>query len=155
MDEKKREELLDHAWKYFSLHAEQRLKTFNFYLIICTVVAGGVLALIKDAKEPRIAIPLSLLLPFFSVVFWKLDTRNRQLIDHGQDALKFFENDLALASQEREPQVIQILLREKNITDRDRPWTYRRCFNAVFWMFGVSGVVAAIYLSLGVLSSQP
>lgn len=144
MDEKKREELRDHAWKYFSLHAEQRLKTFNFYLILCTVVAGGVLATMKDAKDPRIAVPVALLLPFLSVVFWKLDTRNRQLIDHGQRAIMFFEDDPALAAPDGTPHVTQILLREKHATDRDRPWTYRRCFNAVFLIFGLAGIATAI-----------
>src|SRR5438270_10748833 len=103
MDEKKREELRDQAWKYFSLHADQRLKAFNFYLILCTVVAGGILAVMKDIKDPRIVIPLSLLLPFLSFVFWKLDTRNRQLIDHGQNALMFFEDDPALNASDETP----------------------------------------------------
>lgn len=144
MDEKKREELLDHAWKYFSLHAEQRLKAFNFYLILCTVVAGGILAILKDAKDPRVAIPVSLLLPFLSVVFWKLDARNRQLIDHGQQALMFFEAEAAPATPDGTPHVTQILRCEKHITDRDRPWTYRRCFNAVFLIVGMAGIVTAI-----------
>jgi hypothetical protein len=93
MDEQKREELRDQAWKYFALHADQRLKAFNFYLILCTVIAGGLLTLIKDARDPRIAILVALLLPSLSLVFWKLDTRNRQLIDHSQEALMFFEDD--------------------------------------------------------------
>jgi hypothetical protein len=49
MDEKRREELRDQAWKYFALHADQRLKAFNFYLILCTVIAGaGVGSLVLD-----------------------------------------------------------------------------------------------------------
>ena len=147
MDEKKREELRDHAWKYFSLHADQRLKTFNFYLILCTVIAGGILAIMKDVKDPRIVIPISLLLPFLSFVFWKLDTRNRQLIDHGQNALMFFEDDPSLNAADGTPHVAYIFRHEKHCSERDRPWTYRRCFNAVFLIVGLTGLVTAILLA--------
>lgn len=33
MSDQDREQLWDYAWNYFSFHAEQRLKTFHFYLI--------------------------------------------------------------------------------------------------------------------------
>jgi hypothetical protein len=97
----------------------------------------------KDAKDPRTAIPVSLLLPFLSVVFWKLDTRCRQLIHFGQQALMFFEEDANLVAPDGTPHVTQILLRQKHATERDRPWTYRRCFNAVFLIVGIAGFVAA------------
>jgi hypothetical protein len=147
MDEKKREELRDQAWKYFSLHADQRLKTFNFYLILCTIIAGGLLALIKDARDPRIAIPVALLLPSLSLVFWKLDTRNRQLVDHSQNALMFFEDDPTLKGSDGTPHVAQIFLFEKHYTELNRPWTYRGCFNAVFLIVGLAGFVTAISLA--------
>lgn len=58
MDERKREELRDQAWKYFSLNADQRLKAVNFYIILCTVIAGGLLSLISRARhaEPSIGL---------------------------------------------------------------------------------------------------
>jgi hypothetical protein len=147
MDEKKREELLDQAWKYFSLHADQRLKTFNFYLILCTIIAGGLLALIKDAHDPRIGIPVALLMPALSFVFWKLDTRNRQLIDYSQNALMFFEDDPTLKGPDGAPHVTQILLFENHYTGLNRPWTYRKCFNAVFLTVGLAGLGTAIALT--------
>jgi hypothetical protein len=147
MDEKKREALRDQAWKYFSLHADQRLKAFNFYLILCTLIAGGLLALIKDARDLLVAIPVALLLPSLSLVFWKLDIRNRQLIDHSQNALMFFEDDPTLKGPDGAPHVTQIFLFEKHFTDLNRPWTYRRCFNAVFLIVGLAGIVTAVTLA--------
>src|SRR5438128_12537956 len=72
MREKDRSEAREYAWRYFSLHADQRLKTFNFYLILVTVILSGVLAFVKDAKVPLLAaIPVILLLPLLSFVFYK------------------------------------------------------------------------------------
>jgi hypothetical protein len=147
MDEKKREELRDQARKYFALHADQRLKAFNFYLILCTVIAGGLLTLIKDARDPRIAIPVALLLPSLSLVFWKLDTRNRQLIAHSQEALMFFEDDPTLKTADGTPHVAQLFQFEKHFTGQKKPWTYRRCFNAVFLIVGIAGTATATALA--------
>lgn len=40
MDEKIRNEIHDYVWKYFQIHADQRLKTFNFYMILCTLISA-------------------------------------------------------------------------------------------------------------------
>ena len=34
MDEKQHAMIRDYAWKYFSMHADQRLKTFGFYVTL-------------------------------------------------------------------------------------------------------------------------
>lgn len=88
MDNELQKELREYAWNYFSLHAEQRLKTFHFFVILSTVITGAVLTIIKDFKNVEYAAPLAFLLPIFSFVFWKLDLRNKELIKHGENALK-------------------------------------------------------------------
>ncbi|EKB9382313.1 TPA: hypothetical protein ACID37_006234 [Pseudomonas aeruginosa] len=33
---------IEHAWKYFELHAQQRMTVFNFFLAIAGLVAAGI-----------------------------------------------------------------------------------------------------------------
>lgn len=58
MDENERELFklrIDYAWKWFDLHAKQRMTLFNYFLIIAGILANGMLLSIKD--DPRPAIP--------------------------------------------------------------------------------------------------
>lgn len=158
MDEDIRKELRDHAWSYFVLHAEQRLKTFHFYLIVATLIGGGVLALAKGGSASAGASPMAFLLPFLSFVFWKLDERNKQLIKHGEEALKLIENDSGLHDSGEEPHRLKLFLHEEYATaKRPRlphwpPWrahfSYSTCFRGVFIAFGLSGLVAGVILLL-------
>jgi len=159
MDENIRKELRDHAWSYFVLHAEQRLKTFHFYLILATLIAGGIVALAKETKGENCfkgAAVIAFLLPFFSFIFWKLDQRNKQLIKHGEEALKLIEIESKLNDNGEEPHRLKLFLHEEYVTaKRPRlpywpPWrahfSYSTCFNAVFLVFAVSGFISGIVL---------
>ncbi|HYJ92297.1 MAG TPA: hypothetical protein VEV84_13385 [Pyrinomonadaceae bacterium] len=83
-----RDRFRQQAWDYFAIHASQRLTTFNFYLVIATLLTTGILASFQKQYEIRFAgIVLGLLLLIFSFVFWKLDQRNKHLIRHAEKAL--------------------------------------------------------------------
>jgi hypothetical protein len=157
MDEDIKKEMRDHAWSYFVLHAEQRLKTFHFYLILATLIAGGVVTLAKSEENCfKGAAAISLLLPFLSFIFWKLDQRNKQLVKHAEEALKLIESESKLNDTGKEPHRLKLFLHENYFTSkRPRlpywpPWqahfSYSTCFNAVFLVFGVFGFVGGIIL---------
>jgi hypothetical protein len=97
MKEDLRKELRGYAWAYFDRHAEQRLKTFNFYLILC----GAIIAGLVSQKSTEL-LPYSLLrflLSFVSFIFWKLDVRNHDLTKHSEEALKLLEDELGLPDE--------------------------------------------------------
>jgi len=154
MDEHIRKELREHAWSYFVLHAEQRLKTFHFYLVLATLIAGAVVTIVKDGQNFRAGGVLALLLPFLSFVFWKLDKRNKQLIKHGEDAIKIIERDSGLPDDGEEPHRLKLFLHEEYATSklerlpRTWPWSahfsYSTCFNAVFLVFGLAALIAGL-----------
>jgi hypothetical protein len=73
MEQELRKELRQYAWAYFDRHAEQRLKIFNFYLILCGAIVGLFSFTGRD-NLPN-AWPLPFLLSFVSFIFWKLDVR--------------------------------------------------------------------------------
>ena len=60
----------DHAWDYFALHADQRLKTFHFYILLETgLVAAMLLAARAGASDPWIFGIIGLFMVLLSFVF--------------------------------------------------------------------------------------
>lgn len=105
------------------------------------------LAVLKDAKDTKCAISVSLFLPCMSNVFWKLDARNRLLIEYGEQSLMFFDKDSSLSALDGTPHDVQIFHSVKHCSANDRPWTYRNCCNAVFLIVRIVGVASAIVLA--------
>ncbi len=120
MEEKFRSEMRDYAWKYFALHSEQRIQTFNFFLVICTLIIGGLIALLKDAKDYRVGAAVAFGLTFISFIFWKLDVRNTELIHHSEEALKLLENDSRLDTEAGVPHRLKIFSHEDYVTNQRR-----------------------------------
>jgi hypothetical protein len=113
-------DLRKQAWDYFQLHASQRLTTFNFYIVISSLLTTGLLGTFqKDYKTPFLGAGLGALLTFLSFVFWKLDERNKLLIKNAESALRHFESLVAPAPGS-EPHVTQLFLREEWVTDKTR-----------------------------------
>lgn len=150
---KSQTDLREQAWDYFELHASQRLTTFNYYIVISTLITTGIFATFsKDYTSPSLGLAGGLLLGFFSFVFWKLDDRNRQIIKGAEDALKFFETSSDLADSADGPNVLKLFTRDDFLTARRRatgrtwPWkkhySYTTSFNWVFRAFGIFGLLA-------------
>ena len=150
MHENTMDQLFNYAWRYFQTHAEQRLKTFNFYLVVCAIIIGALSALLKDGSEMRVGIPIALLLPFLSFIFWKLDLRNKQLISHGENALKYLENQYLLDSKKDLDNILKIFNHEEQSTKKLKRYTYlftySTCFNLVFFIFSIGGIIVAYWL---------
>ena len=154
MDDKYRIEMAEHAWQYFTLHAEQRLRTFHFFVILCAVIIGGLATCVNSAEDCRIGAVISLFLSFFSYIFFKLDQRNKQLIKHGEEALKFLDSQYELHDENDTPHVLKIFSSEEYITQKlksdkqqfvlNKLYTYSTCFNTVFAMFGLSGIIMSL-----------
>ncbi|MBL8798741.1 MAG: hypothetical protein JNM56_32915 [Planctomycetia bacterium] len=159
-----RNERRDYAWKYFSFHADQRIKTFNFYILLCTVVVGGILAFIKDARSPWMASPGTMLLAFASFVFWKLDRRNKDLICHAEKALRRIEIATCEDARGSLPPECCVfstedLATEKTKSENGRPtwsplswpcgyFTYSTCFGWVFAVIGFGSLALTFALPL-------
>lgn len=152
MDAETRRELRDYAWKYFALHAEQRLRTFNFFLALIAVLSGGLFAILKDGDSPAWGMPIAGAIAFSAVIFWRIDERNHDLLSGSEAALKVLEAEMAELPDDGEtPNQLKLFLREKYEThcreDKARlllPYlTYKNSFRIVF------GSVLALALVLG------
>jgi hypothetical protein len=150
-----------YAWNYFQLHASQRLTAFNFYIVISTVLGTGYLMSLKGDTISTIGIILGLLLSFLSFIFWKLDVRNKQMIKNAEDALKYLERQLNLENNNSNPHILQIFCYDESQAKMFKksksfwPWrsyySYSKCFNLVFIILGVLGLLGTIYSAINTL----
>jgi hypothetical protein len=137
------------AWDYFTTHASQRIATFNFYIVLSSLIATTYFSSFKSGVTMRPArLFLAALLCFLAFVFWKLDQRNRRLIKNAERALKCFEN------MEHADVVMKVFTQEEKETAASKPqgvqwlflWrlplSYSACFNSVFFIFFLLGLAA-------------
>lgn len=80
------------VWDHFKFNAEQRLKGFNFFVLLSIFADGGVFTALEKNVNPRLVILLGLFIVLLSVVFWLVDSRSRQLISLTIPALKEMES---------------------------------------------------------------
>lgn len=134
--------LFGHAWRYFELHANQRMSLFNFFLVLSGLVSAGLAASIQgSARLASLGVVLGLLLALVSFVFWKLDQRVSFLVKHAEQAISELEQSLPA-------ECVRLFHLEPQQTERtvmsghwwSRHWTYGRSFRTVFAIMGVFGV---------------
>jgi len=160
-DKNNHEYLRQYIWNYFQVHASQRLTTFNFYILISTVIATGFLIIIRDMLI--LALILSIILIFLSFIFWKLDTRNKQLITNAEDGLKYLESKDEINDKEDTPHILNIFSYEEMQTQQlrtkksiwlwNRVFTYSTCFNMIFIAFAILGLFGVFYSIIALIFS--
>jgi hypothetical protein len=129
-------------WSYFSLHAEQRLKTFHFYLIVAAILIGAFINIINEEKDLKFAFILPFILAFISFIFYKIDQRARFMLKNSQDAIRHLDSKL-ISNDEDKPSRINIFEYDAHIqSDKKRGMNYSKSFGSIFMTFGVLSIVA-------------
>jgi hypothetical protein len=140
----------DHAWDYFALHADQRLKTFHFYILLET---GLVAAMLVAARAGTFNIwtywVIGIFMVLLSFVFWKIDQRTKGMIKVSEEVLKEFEHQVTIALPNNnitkyapfsnDPQVSGLV--GKSLFG---VLSYSTCFGIVFVSFATLGVGIAL-----------
>jgi len=113
-----------YLWNYFQLHASQRLTTFKFYITISTIISTGYVATVAASVFVTLAILLGFTLSLLSFIFWKLDSRNKQLIKNAEEALKYLESlpsfSNSIATNTNVTSVLQIFTYEEEQANEKR-----------------------------------
>jgi hypothetical protein len=91
---------LDYAWKWFSFHAEQRTKMFNYMLIGLGVLATAVISALNDGLFLEAAIG-SIAAALVGFAFVLLDRRNQQLYRPAMHLLIGLERNRLFREEER------------------------------------------------------
>ncbi len=137
-------DMLEHAWRYFDLHAQQRMSLFNYFLIASGSVAAGLAASLQRSGLFQIlGTGLGALLILISFVFWKLDQRSAFLVKHAEEALTELESTFqnpAVRLVYREP--LRTAARESGFIIT-RMWTYGAVFRLVYAVMGIVGLTGA------------
>jgi hypothetical protein len=151
MEPAKEEIFRTYAWAYFSFHADQRMKTFNFFLIVSGLVAGGIVTLLRDGGNPWIVAPLGLALSMLCLLFWRLDQRNHVLVRNGEAALKFLDSQHDLPLSDGTPHVLCIFERddfnrrgESRSLFRKGYFSYSQVIRCVYGLFACLGLFFAV-----------
>jgi hypothetical protein len=157
MDREFLKEIREYVWNYFIAFAEARLSTFRFYLVFCTILIAGLVAIL-GTSEKWLATPLALLLSFLSFIYWKVDIRHKELIGHAEQALEYLEKKFPLPEGEMQPHVLQLFYSEAERSKSYRRFpkhfspnayfSYSTSVNFVFGAFGFGGLIVAIILNI-------
>jgi hypothetical protein len=148
------EYLRKQAWDYFEFHANQRLTTFNFYLVLAALISTALFSSINNLQIPWIGIFLGALLSVFSMIFRKLDQRNRDLIHNAENALKFFESKVKI-TENKKLDIARIFTQEEKKTEEkllknnwmfwNNYYCYSDCFKIIYWGFGILGFIGMFF----------
>lgn len=82
----------DLVWDHFKFNAEQRLRGFNFFVLLSIFANGGVFAALEKGLNPRLLVVLGSFICLLAIVFWLVDSRSRQLLNITIPALKEIES---------------------------------------------------------------
>ncbi len=142
-------ETQEHAWRWFVLHANQRMQTFNYFLVATAFLFSAYGSLLKEYRPA--AVVVALLGAWLAFWFRRMDVRTRQLIDVGRQGMIATQARLA-----RRAELPEIELAQAAGQCAPGGSTYSRVIDVVHWTIVVVFVAAAGYaLSLPLTAAPP
>lgn len=136
------ERLLEHAWRHFALHAQQRTTVFNFYTASAGLALTGMFYVLATAAAPKVfGVAAGLGAALLSFVFWKLDERVTQMIKVGEQILVALEQSLP---DPRHRIFERVEGQSVNSNLFRGVWSYGRSFRTMFLVVGIIGLVGAV-----------
>lgn len=137
------EKQLEHSWKYFEIHSQQRMSIFNFFLGATGLVATGIGVCIQQGGGFHyLSLALSFFLLIVTFVFWKLDQRTSMLIKSAEAALESLESSMGTPCSK----LFKIdSANTANMNKLLSPWTYGRCFRFTYITIGVLSALTIVF----------
>lgn len=88
-----------YLWDHFKFNAEQRLKGFNFFVLLSIFADGGVFTALEKGLNAGLLTLLGFFIIILSTVFWLVDTRSQHLLRLAIPGLKEFETSFKAHSR--------------------------------------------------------
>lgn len=139
----------DYAWGYFTVHAGQRMQSVNFFLLAAAFLVGAYVNAMANG-HPGLAVGISLLGGFASLIFFRIERRVRELIHAAEAALRPIEEAMA---RRTEIPALRILHSVAAVTPG--AWHYSKVFKMLYLAVGIGFVLAAIYAACVLLGRLP
>ncbi len=152
-----RKEARTYAWGYFALHADQRMKLFNFFLILSGLILGAFPAVRGMAPGAKVVALFPLLLVLTAFIFWRLEERTRRLVKNGEDALRFLDEQWSLDPlPDKTPHYLRLVERDDHLMkiiktcwwEKCLPMSYAVSFRITYLMIGSVGLMLAVWVWL-------
>lgn len=146
-------EWLDLAWKYFQQHAQQRISYFNFFVIFSTILTTGLVTTFQKSFEmPYLGCAIGLIQVFLSIMFWKIDQRNKFLTKHAEEVIKSYELSIDDISLNKLFASEEIKTNEQVLSDKSkfflrRQITHGKSYKYIYLFFllwGIAGIIISI-----------
>lgn len=143
------DQAVEHAWKYFEIHSNQRTTLFNYFLFIMAGLGTAIGVILQgDIKYSFVGIFLCCFVSLVSFLFWKLDQRTSFLIKQSEKVFKLLERNSSVD--------IGIFCQEDCNLDReneskiwlDKIITYGKIFRWTFFITGCIGYLGCIIFIL-------
>ncbi len=131
------EQQYSRAWQYFEYHAKQRIDTFKFYITFSTFLMGSVFAVLDTniLFKNIITIAILCILILFSVLFWFLDKRNRDLIEIAKKTI------IEIEANQQIDEKFKIFTKAKK-----EEGIYKKVFCLIFSIFIILSLLSIIFI---------
>ncbi len=148
-------EARSYVWGYFALHADQRMKLFNFFLILSGLILGAFPAVRGIAPGTKLVGLLPSLLILSAFTFWRLDERTRHVVKNAEAALRFLDGQWPVEPlADGSPHYLRLLERDDYLTAHTQkkwwakrvvPISYTDNFRIAYLLIAGVGVVLATW----------
>ena len=135
---KPRKDAADQLWKFFEVHASQRMSHFRFFIIMISIFFAGIGVLSKEDGNHLLLILLSTFFLITTFVFQSLDKRTRELLKLSENYL--IEYQAYLSGVLNTPNVKMIELSNKSTT-----LSYTKSFRVMYVSSYALGIIMLIY----------
>ena len=132
-------ERLDYAWKNFSLIADQRIKTFNFYIIVLIAAFSATISALDKDLSRHLYCVIGLAHMYIAALFFVIDVRGVRILRICRSALDEIEESQAFRGHRK----LSLTDKRKNRKGAGSLISYRSAFWATFAFQFAFGVVVA------------
>lgn len=146
MDDPAKTRLRTYAWSYFAFHADQRMKTFHFYILIILASLGGIISIHNSSNSLTQTWPIGLFICLISIAFAFLDKRNRILIKNAEAALIYLDAQEKHQGVDNKPHPLEIFAFDNHATSVkiklpiiEKHISYTDILRLIFWSLGLGG----------------
>jgi hypothetical protein len=145
----------DYGWKWFSFHADQRTKMFNFFILAAGILATAVFSWYHQKTVACLLCATGVLV---SVIFSRLDRRNQTLVMMGEEILgdlerrRLFGEHATFKLRDNQVRPFGILWRQAQ-EDVQAPPSFLKSARAGkhrVWLPGIAYLAAALFCAAGV-----
>jgi|SRR3954471_17898312 hypothetical protein len=85
----------EYLWEHFRFNADQRLKGFNIFVLICVLADAGVFAIADKRSHLGVFVLIGIFICLLSLTFFLIDQRSQKLVRLPIPGLKAYEQRFA------------------------------------------------------------